>query len=111
MSGSRDARAAAAAKLDDDGQSLVRRARLRDENTREAERRRDSDPEQLQRGVANLAEVIAAVPTLDAQDRKHCFIHSYGSVATPGLEWGETVVDEVEIGAPLWIYTRHEAAT
>jgi hypothetical protein len=107
LMGSRTAREAATAKLDDDGVDLAQRARQRDENPREAGHRRDPDPDQLQRGASNLAEAIALAPMLEAQDPKHCLIHSYGTAATPGLQWGDTVVDEVEIGSPIWIYTRH----
>lgn len=53
--------------------------------------------------VDNLTDVIAAAPTLPA-GRKRCLIQILSETTTSGVQWGDTTVDVVRIGLPVWIH-------
>lgn len=59
------------------------------------------------RGVDDLVQVIAAVPTKPASGKpQRCLIHTYVAATGPGIQWGTTTVDTVLIGFPIWIYQK-----
>jgi AcrR family transcriptional regulator len=55
--------------------------------------------------VDNLAQIIATVPTLPAKPRR-CLIHVHSTTTVSGIQWGDTTVDTVLIGRPIWIYRK-----
>jgi AcrR family transcriptional regulator len=59
--------------------------------------------EHSQLGVDDLVQVIAAAPTLPAT-RKQCLVQICGGTTTSGVQWGDTTVDVVRIGRPVWIH-------
>jgi hypothetical protein len=51
--------------------------------------------------VDNPTELIANARTSPPATRR-CLVHIYAT--TPGVQWGDTTVDTVRIGRPIWIY-------
>jgi len=55
--------------------------------------------------VDNPSELIANARTRPPA-RSRCLIHVHSTTTAPGTQWGDTTVDTVLIGRPIWIYRK-----